>query len=1219
MATSPSRWKRIFFLSLSLIFTLASTLSEAGKSKNFIRSSNNYHPQDQPQRTFYAPESAYNRFRRNFGGSDDSGSQIGYPGFSSSFSSPRRSSFNARKGGSRGFGGSDSAAAAFGLGGPEAFLEPGTTERNDFEDSVDTQAFKFPGSGGFGNMRPRPIPSGRKGGAKGGAKGGGFKSPAFSFGGSSEGSQSPGFGQDSSPKFSFPGSSAAAYSGQPNLSKFGGFPNFGGPSGQDNGGSSALEFGGSSNLEYGGSSSSLGSSSFRGTKTSGYGNGNTAYFSGSSGISQPARNPYGSGGFPSPSNPSFTGSLPTAGSQGSHTFVSNSESFPPPIQFPPPSGGNQFPPPGGGNPFPQPGKQFDLNALFSQPIDSDSPIVFPPNTNFGGPNPPNLPFPLNEELLKLFVDTQTTTPKPPLRVTSSEDINKVFSNNNRDEDGEEYDAEELYDLFGENIKKVKVPELRRGCITRPASPANGRTDCSSYSGCRAICDRNYEFPTGERRLFLECDEEDGQWKVAGDDWDSLPDCIPICSPECQNNGICLAPNVCECPDNWEGPTCEIPKAPPKKECGNKPPTPMNSRIYCSKDECTARCYEDYHFEEGTSRLTFKCMDGKWVIPDSRWSSTPDCEPICDPECINDGRCIAPDVCECTPDFRGKSCQYPITNCDPKKLGFNGGYNCSGEGMDFGCALWCPVEVDFEFPAADFYKCDYATGLWSPSPIPKCDYSFLSLKTPDPFGVTWGAFPTDFPFVVNEIDSEGFFSSKNMKKSPGTCVTWSGSHYKSFDGKIYSFESSCPYTLVQDSTHGTFSINLKTADDCEGPSCPKKIQLFLEDDEYVLQTTDSGHPSLAYHETSLAIPGQMNGVISERVAHFVVLKVSDLGLTIKWDMQMLVIVEISEFLWNRTSGLCGRRDGIEENDWSYTDGTVENKITNFLQAWQAKTLVDRCIEQPMVKPPCTRHPESSRATDFCNRLNTDPRFADCLGVVDVEPYINSCRWDFCSCESRNNEDCACETFSAYFRECTAAGVEIPGGWRSPELCPMVCEQGKVYNPCMSAIQPRCGQPSEIVRPEFCVEGCDCPGELVLHEGKCINAKDCPCTYRNKAYSAGDTIPNDCNSCTCLGGEWICTEVKCGSRCASVGDPHYTTFDGRRYDFMGKCSYYLVQASDFSIEAENTPCAGAVSELYLLSVDSMIKVLTRSYFEICCVTLLKIINVIITVWVALDIPL
>ena len=52
-----------------------------------------------------------------------------------------------------------------------------------------------------------------------------------------------------------------------------------------------------------------------------------------------------------------------------------------------------------------------------------------------------------------------------------------------------------------------------------------------------------------------------------------------------------------------------------------------------------------------------------------------------------------------------------------------------------------------------------------------------------------------------------------------------------------------------------------------------------------------------------------------------------------------------------------------------------------------------------------------------------------------------------------------------------------------------------------------------------------------------------------------------------GNWDCTTKKCDAICEGNGDPHYRTFDGKNYDFMGDCRYYLVKTADLTIIVEN----------------------------------------------------
>lgn len=62
----------------------------------------------------------------------------------------------------------------------------------------------------------------------------------------------------------------------------------------------------------------------------------------------------------------------------------------------------------------------------------------------------------------------------------------------------------------------------------------------------------------------------------------------------------------------------------------------------------------------------------------------------------------------------------VSECDPSKLNFNGGYNCSGNQETLSCSLFCPDGVQFSKQPEPYYTCSYSNGRFeSKFAMPQC--------------------------------------------------------------------------------------------------------------------------------------------------------------------------------------------------------------------------------------------------------------------------------------------------------------------------------------------------------------------------------------------------------------------------------------------------------------------------------------------------------------------
>ncbi|POI33944.1 hypothetical protein CIB84_002304, partial [Bambusicola thoracicus] len=369
-----------------------------------------------------------------------------------------------------------------------------------------------------------------------------------------------------------------------------------------------------------------------------------------------------------------------------------------------------------------------------------------------------------------------------------------------------------------------------------------------------------------------------------------------------------------------------------------------------------------------------------------------------------------------------------------------------------------------------------------------------------------------------------------------CSTWGNFHFKTFDGDIFHYPGLCNYVFAShcNSPYEEFNIQIRRTL-VENILTIHRIAIKLEGVAIEL-TKDV----VLINSNRVQLPYSQAGITIERSSVYVKV-VSKTDIVFMWNQRDSILLELHEKYANQTCGLCGDFNGIPVYNEFYSNN-IRMTALQFGNMQKMDGPTEYC-EDPTPSPPdnCTYNFD-----DICQKTLTSFAFADCNGLVNVSEYITACQEDLCRSKELKNASCICDTFAEYSRQCAHAGGK-PLNWRTSKLCRTVFDD--------------------------------------ISNSGCISRQQCSCIYNGNTYAPGTSFSEQCHSCACNGGKWICEDISCPGICSVEGGSHISTYDKKHYDVYGDCSYVLSKHCEdeiFTILVELRKCGMTNTETCLKTV-------------------------------------
>ncbi|CAH1134121.1 unnamed protein product [Ceutorhynchus assimilis] len=263
--------------------------------------------------------------------------------------------------------------------------------------------------------------------------------------------------------------------------------------------------------------------------------------------------------------------------------------------------------------------------------------------------------------------------------------------------------------------------------------------------------------------------------------------------------------------------------------------------------------------------------------------------------------------------------------------------------------------------------------------------------------------------------------KKCVENDGACMAFGDPHYKTFDGKIYTFKGIGKYQLIRDCQNNTFSIRVANyvADKYMDSPITRRVQINFGKNRLILQQ----RLRVKYNGHKMALPFRMEGQFRvSKLKDSIEVRLQN-DVVILWNGRSFLEVTVPPVYKGKLCGLCGNFNGDVQDDLRTKSGkTVSDKeLLVFGTSW--------CVGK---KTECAKkykqNQRESSDVRSCKYLNYEI-FSACESKLSNSKYYKACKMDMYNC---NSGKCYCESLLAYARECERLGVNL-SNWQKYSNC------------------------------------------------------------------------------------------------------------------------------------------------------------------------------------------